>query len=363
MPNIPVASWIQTVRDRFPGLAGKPAAAEAVSRLLCDIGDHRWTLAQIDKLPGTLTLTSDVFQIPKPALNDEGAAKFASFAAASGFVAPRARLSLRGCGVVIRFIQFPRMKPEELRQALQFEAEKYIPFKASEVLLDHFVLPPRGAPGTPSKDLDILLVAIKRDEIYPLLNFFRTARLPVEIVDLNALALLNALSVLCPETQAQTVGVLDIGSAVSTLAIASQGSAAFIRDISFGELDLAKRLKLMLGLSEDKIAELMRSTEPLSPEAAAAIKEAFKGLESDLKISLNYFSEQIHAPLPVSGIYLAGGWSHQAVAEILTQTLGIEVKLLDLTGKVVLRGGLPAGNIARQRGYLPVLAGLAVRRP
>ncbi len=49
-------------------------------------------------------------------------------------------ISVSGASTVIRYIEFPRMTEDELRQSLKFEAQKYIPFPTNEVQLDSCLL-------------------------------------------------------------------------------------------------------------------------------------------------------------------------------------------------------------------------------
>src|SRR3989338_5392428 len=44
-----------------------------------------------------------------------------------GFESKRVNVSIKGKGVVIRFLNFPRMTREEFASSIQFEAEKYLP--------------------------------------------------------------------------------------------------------------------------------------------------------------------------------------------------------------------------------------------
>ena len=48
--------------------------------------------------------------------------------------------AISGNSVVVRYVDFPKMKPEDLEKSLQFEAEPYVPFDIKEASLDFQIL-------------------------------------------------------------------------------------------------------------------------------------------------------------------------------------------------------------------------------
>ena len=69
--------------------------------------------------------------------------------------------AISGSSVIVKKIQLPAMSEQELAESIHWEAEQYIPFDIQEVNLDYQVLDPGGAGG----NMDILLVAAKKDKI------------------------------------------------------------------------------------------------------------------------------------------------------------------------------------------------------
>src|SRR5918994_1528445 len=64
--------------------------------------------------------------------------------------------------VVVRLLDFPHMRPEDLQGAISFEAQDHIPMPLDEAVLDYVVLGPREERA----DLDrILVVAAQREMI------------------------------------------------------------------------------------------------------------------------------------------------------------------------------------------------------
>src|SRR5262245_53286525 len=67
------------------------------------------------------------------------------------------------CGesIIVRYLQLPEMPEDELKKALQWEAEEYIPFRLSEVNIDSVILG-RSNEADHTK-MDVLLVSAKKD--------------------------------------------------------------------------------------------------------------------------------------------------------------------------------------------------------
>ncbi|MBI3317161.1 MAG: type IV pilus assembly protein PilM [Candidatus Omnitrophica bacterium] len=352
---------LQDLKSRLTKTSVKPEVNLAPSvRLACDFGRSKIAFLEIEKLQNEITVTR-FHKVSRPKENDKVVEILKECFAAGKFVTPKVRLSVKGQGVVIRFVQFPKMKPEDLRGAITFEAEKYIPFKYNEVVLD-FVVIEDNIQGPSGPMMNVLIVGVKRDEVYPLIQTFQSAGLEVELIDADALAFLNAIEFCYPDVMASAIGILDIGTDISTLSVAQGGNPRFIRDLSFGGMDVIKRLKRKLGLTDQAAMEQMEVDRVPTPEAQEVLKEALGNLVSDLKVSLDYYLDQVHGATPITKLFLAGGGGyHPVVIDALTKDLQIPVETLDVLGKVKTVEGLDLELFKKNQGLLTVALGLALR--
>lgn len=330
-----------------------------VSKLCCDFGQSKLVLLELQKVSGAVCLVR--FQkISQPREPEKRGEVLKQCFESGKFSTNKVRISVKGQGVIVRFVQFPKMKPEELRSAIIFEAEKYIPFKANEVVIDFQVLDD-PAPGTDSQ-INLLLVSVKREEIYPIIQVVQSAGMEIELIDIDALAFVNALEFFYPEILKSSVGILDIGSEISTLSVIREGKPRFIRDISYGGVDITKRLKRKLGISDEQALEQMEVDRVPSPEAAEVLKEGLGNLVADLKVSLDYYLDQVHPSEPVTKLFLGGGGGyHPIVVETLTKDLGFSVETIDVLSKFKLAEGVDPELIKKNQGLLPVALGLGLR--
>jgi len=97
--------------------------------------------------------------------------------------------SVSGRSVIVRYINTPYMKSDDLKSSMRFEADKYIPFETSEVILDCVSLDEKPAPG--SADMRVVLVAVKKEVVDEHVRLLQDVGLFPCIVDVDCFALGN----------------------------------------------------------------------------------------------------------------------------------------------------------------------------
>lgn len=338
--------------------SGRPEAPS--THLVCDYGKSKVVFLELEKSQQGLKLlkfnkTSRISSQGK----DSEALK--EFFAQGGYSTNKVRMSVKGQGVILRFVQFPLMKEADLRSAISFEIDQYIPFKAHEVVWDFCILE-EGIPLANGLGMNVLLVAMKREELYTMVQIFQNAGLQIELVDVDALASINALQYFHPDDSNQPVAILDIGTEVSTLSVMHKGKPKFIRDMTYGGMDILKRLRRKLNLTQEQALQQIEVDREPTPEVSAVIKEALGDLVSDLRISLNYYLDQVQGAEPITKLFIEGGGGyHPLVIETLSQALGFPVEIMNVTAKIQLADGISGEIIKQNQGMLPVALGLCLR--
>ena len=339
----------------------KANIAEGTS-VACDFGHSKTLLLELRKTSAKLYLEKFEFlrgsakennfsDILKTLLNEK---KFAK----KGL-----RIAMKGQGVIMRFIQFPKMKPEDLKSALQYEAEQYIPFSMNEVILEYCVLENRIKTDR-GEFMEILLVAVKRQELEPVLDIFLKAECELEIVDIDILAAMTALEYFHPEDFGGHVAILDIGTEISTIGVIDKSKPRFIRDISYGVYDMRKRLKARLAVSEDDVESMLEKNEAMSSENEKVLCESLENLVSDVKISLDYYKEQIRHDQNevISKLFVTGGTSHHpSVMKALAEGLQLSALNMNIMEKLKTGEHIDKEGLTKSLPFLPVALGLAIR--
>ncbi len=142
----------------------------------------------------------------------------------------RIATAVSGHAVIVRRVTMPRMAEDELRESIVWEAEEYIPFDVDDVNLDFAIL----EENEEANDMDVVLVAAKRDRIDEFMAVIEEAGRDPVVVDVDAFALQNAFELNYPERQHEDIALLNMGASVINAAVLEEGRPVFWRDITLG---------------------------------------------------------------------------------------------------------------------------------
>jgi len=151
--------------------------------------------------------------------------------------------------VVVRLLDFPHMRPEDLQGAISFEAQDHIPMPLDEAVLDYVVLGPREERA----DLDrVLVVAAQRDMISRYTSAVRAGGLRPEAVDVKALSLTRST---LPDPffgDDGAVLLLDVGAEITNLVVTDRGNPVLTRFVPVGLGDFVSAVVDLADLPEDE---------------------------------------------------------------------------------------------------------------
>ena len=123
--------------------------------------------------------------------------------------------AVSGHSVIVKKVSLPTMTREELEDQIQWEAEQYIPFDVNEVNLDFQILDTSESEG----QMDVLLVAAKKDLIDDYVQVITEAGLTPACVDVAAFAVENAFELNYDADPEDTVALVNVGSQVVNISI------------------------------------------------------------------------------------------------------------------------------------------------
>ncbi|MDF2439119.1 MAG: type pilus assembly protein PilM [Abditibacteriota bacterium] len=112
----------------------------------------------------------------------------------AGIKSKRVTISVAGTGaLVVRVIEVPRMSDKELDDNMRVDADRYIPFPPSEVIMDYKAL--RELPSDPdSPNMDVLLAAAQREIIDLHIKVLEEAKFEARAIEVEPLAVSRALT-------------------------------------------------------------------------------------------------------------------------------------------------------------------------
>src|SRR5713101_7866738 len=150
-----------------------------------------------------------------------------------------------GRDVIVKKIQMDRMKEADAREVIRWEAEQHVPFDMANVELDFQILDP-DAEGL---QMNVLLVAAKRELVESRVGLLGEAGLDPSIIDVDAFAIHNAFELNHPDAMQGVVGLVNIGHEVTNVNILEDGIPVLTRDLSVGTRRFREDLQREKGLA------------------------------------------------------------------------------------------------------------------
>jgi type IV pilus assembly protein PilM len=218
-------------------------------------------------------------------------------------------LSISGQAVIIRKITVPMMTAAELDEQIQWEAEQHIPFDIKDVHVDYEVLRRRPEAG----QMDLLLVAAKRDEINDYTQIAKSAKLKPLVVDIDAFTVQNLFEMNRGIPPDQTFAIINVGASLASINIVSKGASAFTRDIANGGNYITEQIQKQLGVPFEQAEEFKCASSTgqasgvpaLVPQVIDAVCDSIAG---EIQRSLDFFLAT-SGEAEMNRIYLTGGSS------------------------------------------------------
>ena len=279
------------------------------------------------------------------------------------FKATDVAISLSGHSVIIKKIALPVMTPEELSESIQWEAEQYIPFDMDDVNVDYQVL---GGSGAASEgNMDVLLVAVKKDKINDYTGVVSQAGRNPVVVDVDVFALQNAFEMTYEAPPAAVVGLINLGASVTNISVLMQGSSIFWRDISIGGNRYTEAIQRDLNVPQDQ-AEVLKRGEGLDGIPAENVLPIIAGVNeevgNEIQKTLDFFKATTSGE-PVQHLVLSGGCSRVPnLTDYMSERFQTPVEIFDPLRRLGdSERLLPGAEGAETAPSLAVAVGLALR--
>jgi type IV pilus assembly protein PilM len=278
-------------------------------------------------------------------------------------------LSVSGQSVIIRKITVPMMTAAELEEQIQWEAEQHIPFDIKDVQVDYQVLRRRAE----SSQMDLLLVAAKRDQIHDYAQLARDAKLKPLVCDIDAFTVQNLFEYSRTLPPDRTIVLLNVGAALSSLNIVANGVSAFTREIASGGNVITEEIQKQLAIPFDQ-AEAQKCSggsaagDPsraamLPSQVKQVIESVADSIAAEIQRSLDFFLAT-SGESEVAGIYVTGGTANlEALAQAIQRRARVPVESWIPTERITVEAREVDPRLLEQRAaQLPVALGLALRK-
>ncbi|MBI5969576.1 MAG: type IV pilus assembly protein PilM [Deltaproteobacteria bacterium] len=271
--------------------------------------------------------------------------------------------SLTGHSVIIKKVAFPSMTEDELAESIQWEAEQYIPFPIADVNIDFQIL---GADTEGRGQMDVMLVAVKKDVINDYTNVLKEAGLTPVVVDVDSFAIESMMEINYPVTPGENIAIINIGASITSISVIMGGMTVFTRSIPMGGNQFTEEIQRQLNISFKDAEDLKLGRKDAGADAEAlkaAITSIATNISFEAKRSLDFFlggSQNAY----VGKIYLSGGGSKSAgLLAIMQEKTAVPVEIVDSFKSIAVNPKrFDAEKMKTLSPLFGVAVGLATRR-
>lgn len=282
------------------------------------------------------------------------------------FRSKRVVTGVSGQDTVVRYLSMPKMTDAELKQAIQFEADKLVA-SDEDFIID--CLPLDRDESEEARDtMKVLVAAAESRRLHDQAELVQNSGLLPIAIDLDLFAIANAWEMcvlpdvdsMDPEDKRATA-LVDIGAKATSINVMHGVSSCFSREIPIGGANMTQAVARRLGVEGFEAEAIKRASEDHAAEVRTAIGPVLEDLSSELVLSMDYVEH--NEGVTVSEILLSGGGVlAEGAAEYIEQSIARPTRVWNpLEGLRVDVNRLDVEELEAWAPSLVVAVGLASR--
>ena len=218
----------------------------------------------------------------------------------NGIAESSVNLSLPTRDIIFRSFVIPWMQDHEVKNVVEFEAAKYIPFSLDKLSYSFHAT---SFMENNTRRIRVIFVAIKSDTLRSYVRFLEDSTMHVQSIEPSASSLIRVLSAKNLIPKDQTFAIVE-KEEVGRIVVVDQEVPQFAREFHLGS---------------------MGAIAPTPDDPDALIKK----MTGEVRISLDYFNRQSET-LQVKQIYLLSASRLEEFSSSLEKTLSIPISAIEL---------------------------------
>lgn len=336
-----------------------------------DIGSNSIKLIQMQQTKkGWRLLNLGIIQLPPEAIVDGSIIDSMTVMSAvkdlvvqQGIKTKNCVSALTGHSVIIKKVNLPVMTEAELGESIQWEAEQYIPFPITDVNIDFQIL---GADTEGRGQMEVMLVAVKKDVINDYTNVIKEAGLLPVIVDVDSFALENMFEMNYSIAPNENIAIVNIGATITSINVLRSDVTIFTRAIPLGGNQFTEEIQKAIGISF-KDAEAIKLGGEVSGIDAGGVPQVIERISGNIAIEVKRSIDFFLGGAPgmfISKIYLSGGCTKtKGLPAIIQERTAIPIEMVNpFTNVEVSPKKFAPDYIKDIAPYFGVGVGLAIRK-
>src|SRR5947208_4203912 len=269
--------------------------------------------------------------------------------------------------VFARFVKLPALDATKIDKIIAFEAQQNVPFPIDEVVWDYQLVG-----GGLEEQIQVVIVAIKRDLLDGINNAVEETGLRARIVGMASMGLYNTFRYSYPDIGDCSL-LLDVGARTTNILCIESGriflrslplagsaiTAAIAREFneSFAAAETRKKRDGFVGLGG-------AYAEPADPNVARVSKIArstMTRLHAELMRSITHYRAQQQGNRPVRIFLCGGGAGMPYMREFFHEKFQVPIEFFNPLQNITIAESAPMQDVARSAHLLGELVGLALR--
>jgi type IV pilus assembly protein PilM len=266
--------------------------------------------------------------------------------------------------VFVRFVKLPALDAEKIDKIIAFEAQQNVPFPIDQVVWDYQLVG-----GGMGEQIQVVIVAIKRDLLDEINNAVEETGLRTRILDVASMGLCNAFCYNYTDLKGCSL-LVDIGARTTNVLFIEAGRI-FSRSLPIGSSAITAAIAKEFGESfaaaetrknRDAFVALGGAPEPADPNTgrlSKIVRSTMTRLHAELMRSITHYRAQQQGDRP-SRIFLCGGGAGMPnMREFFHEKFELPVEFFNPLQNVSVSESTP--DTTRSAHLLGELVGLALR--
>ena len=233
-------------------------------------------------------------------------------------------MALPEFSVFTRFLEFPGVKKEELKQAVYFEAKQYIPVPIEEVQMSYVTIGFNEEKNAPR----VLLVAAPRKVIDIYMNVANFANLDLIAIETESVAMGRAMF---KSSQKPTCVMLDFGANSTDMSIMTNGSLVFSQSISIGSDSLTQAIVNKFNFDYNRAEEFKRNygliSNVLEGKIYSVLAPIVESIMIEVRRGVEFYKNKTMSAAPNEYLLNGDGALLPGLTEYVVKSLGVNAQV------------------------------------
>ena len=264
--------------------------------------------------------------------------------------------AIAGSGLIIKNLMVTCANMKELQDQVFWEAEQYIPYDITEVVVDYQVI------GEPKGDqVEVILVAVKKDFLEQYMSVIQQSKLKPKIMDTELFALQNTFEANYSISSTEAALLADVGALSTKIVICGNGIPYFTKDAPFGGIAVTQEIQKELSLPRVQDAEALKVSSNVPQEVKEVLGRTGQNLAGEIKKAIDFYTASSLGP-PVTKVFLSGGGSRiDGLTRLVREYSSIPCEYLNPFQQVTVEAKSFPGDIGSISPEVVIPMGLAIR--